>query len=120
MGEEASVSESLEQVLADWREEASILDSHGHKAQGASIEKLCDAVADAAREYLVWVSEEDAMRRSRHQRSWLRNRFKEWERAGHARYRGRGKREYRLIIVPQGANESAAYESGRQAGRLAS
>ncbi|MGH7510905.1 MAG: hypothetical protein ACREMZ_15745 [Gemmatimonadales bacterium] len=110
----------LEQVLTDWRGEAQVLRSHGHKVQADSIEKLCEEVARAAQEFLEWVSEEDAMRRSRRGRGWLRSRFRDWERAGHARYRGRGKREYRLIVLPLGANESAAYEQGREAGRMAS
>ena len=110
---------TLEQVLADWRGQAQVLRLRKHQHDADLIEQICEDVAKSAQEYLEWVSEDDAIRRTRHKRPWLRARFAEWERAGHARYRNR-KREYRLIILPIGANESAAYEAGRQAGRMAS
>ncbi len=110
------MAKQLEQVLADAREEAAILDANGHPAQANRMRRLCDDVQESAIEYLTWLSEEEAMRRSNRARTWLRSQFPGWERATHARLNGR-KREYRALVVPQRANASAAYQAGRRAGK---
>lgn len=107
----------LEQVLADARGRAAVLRHEGHPAQADAMERLCASVATAAHEFLEWLSEDDASRRSNHRPAWLRARFLEWERSGNARRAAGGRREYRMLVVPKGANESAAYEQGRDAGR---
>lgn len=109
---------TLEQILADEREQAAILRRNGHAHDAGLIERVCDAVGQAAEEYLRWLSEEDAMTRSDKSRDWLRSRFSAWEAEGHARRNGR-KREYRMLIVPQRVHTSAEYEAGRQAGKSA-
>lgn len=106
----------LAQVLADWREKAAILRANGHKAQGDSIDAVVDDVAGAAEEYLRWMSEENAVLRSGRSVAWLRRRFPAWERAGHARRRGRG-REYRMLVVPVDVDHIAAREAGKRAAR---
>jgi hypothetical protein len=112
---------TLEQVLADWRESAQASRRTGHGPTAELVEKIVHDVEAAAEEYLRWLSEEDAMLRSGKRRAWLRARFAEWERGGNARRIGR-KREYRMAVVPQGADTLGARDAGRQAGaeRMAS
>jgi hypothetical protein len=107
---------SLEQVLADVRGELPILRKHKQDALADALERLCKDVANAAEEYLLFVSETDAQLRTGRSLRWLRARFPEWERAGHGRWRS-GHRQYRLLILPQRANPQAAYEAGKAAGR---
>ncbi len=106
----------LEQVLADWREDAQILRKHGHVREAGQIEQLSRDVAEAVEEYLKWVSEEDAMLRSARSREWLRSQFPDWERMGHARRDGK-RRCYRLLVIPVRANLTAAAAAGREAAR---
>ena len=112
------MTERLEQVLADEREQANILRLNGHGQDAALKERLLDRVAAAAEEYLTWLSEDDARLRSGKSAAWLRARFPLWETSGHARYHGR-KRQYLMIVVPQRVHPSAAREQGRRAGQKA-
>lgn len=104
----------LEQVLADWREDAAVLHRQGQRIQAETIQRFAQDVEEAAHEYITWLDEDDAMLRSAHSQRWLRSRFPEWERAGHAKYE-RGRRWYRMLVVPGRANLSRAYDSGRLA-----
>lgn len=107
----------LETKLADWRETAARLRHAGHPHDAELIEKVCDEVRDSAIEYLTFVDEADAMRRTGKSLRWLRERFAEWHRAGNARLDRRNHRLYRLCVLPVRPNLSAAREAGRQAGR---
>lgn len=109
----------LSQVLADAREDAALLRKHGHPEQADSIAKLCDAVAESARDYLWWLSESEAVLRSGRAIRWLRTRFREWESTGNARRDGKGTRQYRALVIPQRVHKSAAREAGREAARQA-
>lgn len=102
---------SLEQVLADVREEAQILRRSGYAREAENIERILTEVQEAAHEFVTWLTEEDAMLRADRSRRWLRSEFPKWERMGHARKQGR-KRFYRMLIVPVRANTSAAFEDG--------
>lgn len=51
---------TLEQVLADCRGEAAVLRANGHGAQAASMDAVCDRVREAMRDYLDWLSEDEA------------------------------------------------------------
>lgn len=107
----------LEQVLADARGEAQLLRTHGHAAQADSIERLCEAVAESMRDYLDWLTEDEAQLHSGRGAEWLRHRFAEWEALGMAKREHQGRsqrRRYRLCIVPRRANTAAAYEAGRR------
>ena len=90
----------LEQVLADLREEATILRANGHAAQAATLLRAVQQVADACPDYLRWLSEAEAVLRSGKSAAWLRARYPEWEQMGHARAPRRGVREYRAVIIP--------------------
>lgn len=106
---------TLETVLADWRQSAQALRRTGHGPTAELLEGLAQEVAQAAEEYLRWLSEDEAMLRSGRRRGWLRTRFPEWERAGNARREGR-KRVYRMLVIPQGADTLSARDAGRRAG----
>lgn len=105
----------LEQVIGDWRASAQASRRLGVASTAELVEQIMQDVEAAAEEYLRWLSEEDAVLRSGKQRGWFRSRFPEWERAGNARRNGR-KREYRMLIVPQGADTLSARIAGRLAG----
>lgn len=110
---------TLEQVLADAREQANTLRLHGHTAQADSISRVCDEVAAAAEPWLTWLSEPEAALRSGRSLVWWRRRFPTLERDGLARQRGRH-REYREVAVASDANVVTARHQGRQAARQAS
>jgi hypothetical protein len=105
----------LEQVLADWREDANALrrNSHAHDAQ--LIERLCDEVQASAHDFLNWLTEGEAKLRSGHSAEYLRARFPQWLEQGLARWDGK-KRQYRSVCIPQRGNREAAREAGRRAG----
>lgn len=108
----------LVEVLADWREQATILAAHGHQAQAESIRSVCDAVAAAEgiAAFLDYLTESDAMSKSGKGRQWLRARFPGWLEQGLARWdpRRRGHRQYRSLIIPQRANAEAARAQARR------
>lgn len=116
METDATKRRPLEQVLADWREEAKILRRRGVARLGRVIEQLCDDVAEAqgVEEHLRFISEESAMLRSGRSRAWLRGQFPEWERLHHARRDGK-RRLYRMSVIPPRANLAAAAAAGREA-----
>lgn len=110
------MTRDLDQVISDARSELPILRKHGHDTVAAALEKLLDDVAEASEDYRRFVAEEDAMLRSGHRAPWFRQRYPEWERQGHAKMI-RGRRHYRLVIVPRRARLAEAREAGRRAAR---
>ncbi len=107
---------TLEQVVADWREDAQVLRKRGVEREADMMDKLADECALAAHEYITFVSEDDAMLRSERSRNWLRSRFPLWEQQGHARREGRT-RWYRMLVVPCKVSDAEAFEAGRAAAR---
>lgn len=91
---------TLEQVVADAREEAQILRRNGHVNQAASLERLCELVQAAGALYLEWVPEGAAKLRSGKGVDYFRARFAQWERDGLAKLEGRT-RYYRGVVVPR-------------------
>ena len=101
------------EVLADYREDAAVLRRTGQEAQAHSPERMAQDVSEAARDYLLFLSEDDAALRSGHTERWLRDRYREWAKAGHAK-KENGRRWYRQVVIPY--RMRAAYEDGaRQA-----
>lgn len=105
----------LEQVIADWRGDAQVLRSRGHAHDAKLLEDCADQVTSSAEDYLRFLSEADAELRSNVSKAWLRGRFPQWEAMGHAR-KVNGRRYYRMLIVPQRPNLSAAREEGKREG----
>ncbi len=104
---------TLEQVLADAREDLAVAKRLKDARAVELLEPLVDRVEHAAADYLVWLSEAEARLRSGRTIAWLRSRFPEWERQGHAKLDGK-RRVYRTLIVPTRANAAAAYAAGRR------
>ena len=90
----------LDQILADRRGEAQLLRKRGAAALASTMEELLDEVAAATEDFRRFLSEPDAVIRSAKSERWLRARFAEWSAQGNARIRS-GKREYRMLVVPQ-------------------
>jgi hypothetical protein len=112
------VTRELEQVLADHRGNAAVLRHEGHPTQADSIERVCDDVAASMRDYLDWLTEDDAQLASAWSVARLRRSFPGWQAVNMAKLVGEGrraKRLYRHCIVPRRANEFIDYEAGRRA-----
>ena len=109
---------TLEEVLADMRGDAAVLRRNGDDRTASVLERFARHVAGAAEDYLAWLDESDARLQSGHGVEWLRARYPEWFRQGHARMNGRH-RQYRQVVIPRRADPEAAREAGRQAGAQA-
>lgn len=115
---------TLEAVLSQWRADAEVLERHGHADHAKDIKKLCLEVESAAADYLAFIEESSASRRTGRSEKWLRAHYPEWEKSGHARKHA-GKRYYRGIVLPlrsensaaRAADIAAAMEQGRRAAR---
>lgn len=112
------MAQTLEEVLTELGEEAKVLAKYGDERGATLIKGIVKRVRDAAEDYLTWLSEGDAQLWTGHSAAWLRARFAEWERGGHAK-KERGRRYYRAVVLPHRANLSAAYADGRAAGEAA-
>lgn len=105
---------TLEQVIADAREEAAVIRRSGNTGQADYVERLLDRVSGAAEDYLRWIKEPDAMIKSGLAERTLRRRFRELLDCGLARYGPNREREYRSIAVPPRPAVIQARERGRQ------
>jgi hypothetical protein len=113
------MTKTLEQVLADQREELGVLRRHGHDREADSLARLCDDVTAAAEPYLRFISEREASIRAGKSERWIQSKYPELEREGHAKMVGRA-RHYRECAIPRRADVLGAREAGRAAARRAS
>lgn len=107
----------LETVIADWRSDAATLRRHGDARQADLLERCADEAAAAAEDWLLWLSEGEAALRAGRSVAWIRGRFEQLRREGHARQTGRATRIYRACAIPRRANTITAAERGRDAAR---
>jgi len=110
---------TLEQVLAEWREQANAARLQGRPRDGRLIDKVVDTVSGSMVEYLTWLSESDAMLyEGRATPDGLRSRFTELEARGLAKWDERQRRRYyrRIALRHRGCPE-AAREAGRRAAK---
>lgn len=105
---------TLEQVMADAREEGAILRRNGHVGQADTLARFLDAVRLAAEDYLTWLTEDEAHLRSGKSAKALRALFPSLLAQGLARQDGR-RRLYRACAVPQRAHLEAARRAGERA-----
>lgn len=106
--------QSLRQFLADQRGEAQVLRRNGHTRDADRIDRICDGVVLHAEDYITPLSEADAMLWSGKSLAWLRARFSELERDGHAYHDDQGRRFYYQHGVPRRANPVAARREGQR------
>jgi hypothetical protein len=105
---------ALEQVLADWLENAQAARRIDQPHDAELIERVIREVQEATEDYRHELSEEAAMNRSGRTREWLRARWREWQLDGHAWRRGR-KRYYRAVIVPRRVNVEQIQQDAKDA-----
>ena len=111
--------ETLEQAIADEREDAGMLRAKGFLREAELLERTIERIAKAASPFLDWLSETEAVLRSGQAKEWHRARFAILEAQGLARHNPHALRErqYLRVAVPQRANPSAAREAGRRGER---
>ncbi len=107
---------TLEQILADWSEDAQVLRRRGHRHDAELMEQFVHDIKRAAEPFLVWLSEKDAQIRSGRSLRWLRSQFPDWETEGHARRRN-GRREYRMVVVPRRVKVTSLRADARRTAR---
>lgn len=110
------MTEALEQVIADARGELPVLEKRNGSWGPKDIREFVDRVALAAEEWMTWLSEGDAAIRAGYSETWVRARFEQLRREGHARLNGRS-RQYRQCAIPRRANVQHAAARGRDAAR---
>ena len=108
----------LKTVLADMLSEADTLDRNDATFAVDRVRSFVKDVERAAEEFLTWLSEGDAAMRAGKSVDWIRARYEQMHREGHARM-DKGKRQYRQCAVPRRANIDVAASRGRAAARAA-
>jgi hypothetical protein len=106
------MAEQLEQVLADYREEAAVLRRAGNTGQADYVDRVLDAVAAAAEDYIRWLEESDAILKSGLAPRTLHRRFRELVDCGLARWTA-GRRQYRSCAIPPRPNLAEARARGK-------
>lgn len=91
----------LDQVIADFREEATVLRANGHATQAQAVERVLDAVSSAAADWLAWISEAEAQLRSGKGADFFRVRRQAWAEDGLAEQRNGRRWFFRRVIVPR-------------------
>lgn len=109
------MTETLEQVLADAREDAEVLKRTGHRHDAELTEQLLDRVERSARLFLLWLNEEEAQLWSGMSLRWLRAEYSKLVALGFAEERN-GRRRFRACALPRRADLDAMREAGRLAG----
>ena len=106
----------LESVLNRFADEARVLHHHGYIAHADSLARVVAGVRAAARAYLAWITEEEAVEYSGRSLVWLRARRKLWEQDGVAEKREKGWFYCRLALPrrPQSVALDAIREEARR------
>lgn len=105
---------TLEDTLADLRERVTMLRVEGHPVQAASVERAIEQLVACLPEYLVLLSEAEAVTYSGRSIAYLRSRFGAWQSRGLAEWKGRV-RYYRRCVLEHRGNADIAREAGRRA-----
>ena len=92
---------TLDQLLADFREEAAVLRANGHSVQALGQERILNAVAEATADWRSWISESEAQLRSGKGPDFFRSHRQVWAEDGLAEQRNGRRWFYRRVIVPR-------------------
>lgn len=114
------MNRDLTDVLDEIRTDAFRLKRTGNAGQADYLERIASEVAEVMRDFLDWLTEDEAMLQSGMARTTLRARFGEWASCAPpmAKFEGTGRRArrlYRRCVVPRKANKVAAYLAGLKA-----
>lgn len=112
MATETKEAKDLGQVLIDRREEVAMLARAGASVQSDYLDALLDEIKAAAKEYVTWLCESDAMLKSGLSERTLRRRFREMLDCGTARW-GKTGREFLACCIPYRPDVDAARARGR-------
>lgn len=107
------MTETLEQVLIDVREDVRGIGTKTDAVKVDYVHSILDRINEAAEDFTVWLSEADAMLKSGLSERTLRRRFREMVDCGTARYAKNGGREFLAKCIPQRPNLTAARARGR-------
>lgn len=102
---------SLDEVLADARDEVDTLRRNGAGLAPARAVDILDDIAKATEEFRRMIPEQEAMLRSGRSQAWLRAQFPALESQGHAQLR-HGKRYYRALVIPRRGDAVSARMAG--------
>jgi hypothetical protein len=108
---------TLEQVLADAREEIATLKRYGQADVAGAVEAILDRLTAELREYLTWHDEKGAALLSGKGVGYFAARFDDWEARGLARSPRRGVRQYRETVIPKRARISEVQADAERAAR---
>lgn len=105
---------TLEDVLADAREEAATLTRYGHVT---ALDSLLDKITGTLREYLTWHDEKGAALMSGKSAGYFHSRYEDWAARGLARSPRRGVRQYREVVIPKKASIGEVQADAERAAR---
>ena len=108
---------TLEQVLADAREEIATLRRYGQTDVADAVGAIVDRIGAELREYLTWHDEKGAALMSGKGPGYFASRFEDWEARGLARSPRRGVRQYREVVIPKRARLSEVQADAERAAR---
>ncbi len=109
---------ALEQVLLRLASDARALKQYGHGEQARAMEHIIAEVRYAARDYLAWIPESEAVERSGHSVEWLRARRNAWREDGLAEKHEEGW-FYCKLVIPKRATTPRLEAVRAEAKRLA-
>jgi hypothetical protein len=109
---------TLDELLAEYRADAAVLRRYGDVQVADALLRVANDVEKAAEPYLRFISETEASIRAGKSADWIRSRYADLAREGHARKVG-GARLYREVAIPRRSDVVAAREAGRAAAKRA-
>lgn len=106
---------TIEELLANYRENAAILEHACAKEQAELYRRVAQEVTDALGDYLRWLSEEEAALWSGKSTRWLRDRFEAMAATMPPTARRAGRhRQYRAAALPRAVDYIGLRAQARQ------
>ena len=105
---------SLEEVLAATRVKAGIARELRDERIASVMEDIADVIAEATRDYRIFLTEDEAIIWSGRSRSWLRRRYRELAADGHAKLSETGEKTFRRIALARRRGYSGVEEAAQR------